>query len=156
MTRPDWFDDDDALMNTLAQALGTDDEASLDNLTEDARACFTWHDVDRDLELLTLSHDSSLTRAAFRGAPTHAARMLVYENDDVTVEIEVGTDTLMGQVVPAGLTSIVLEHAHGGTAATQADDAGYFLFRRPERRGPVRLRLPLPSNPDLVTEWLTI
>jgi hypothetical protein len=150
MNRPEWFSDDDALMDELAQALGTVDD---ERLTEDARACFTWRNLDQDLELLTLSYDSSLTRAAFRGEPGQAARMLVYENDDVTVEIQVGAHTLMGQIVPAVSSSIVLEHARDGATETQADDAGYFLFRRPAS-GAVRLRVL--GDPGLVTEWLPI
>jgi hypothetical protein len=60
----------------------------------------------------------------------------------------------MGQVVPARADRIVLEDAEGRQDATEADEAGFFLLRRPAP-GPVRLRWYTPSA-SAVTEWMVL
>jgi hypothetical protein len=153
MTEQHWYDDDEALLAELRRAVDVSNDPDAARLVADAKACFTWHSVDEELELLTLTHDSSLTQGAFRSAGTQAPRMLVFENDDVTVELQVGADTLIGQVVPLSRATVVLEHVGGAVTQTNPDDAGFFLFRRPPD-GAVRVRVR--TEPELVTEWLPI
>ena len=153
MTGQHWYDDDEALLAELRQAVDVGDDPAAARLIADAKACFTWHTVDEELELLTLSHDSSLTQGAFRSATSQGPRMLVFENDEVTVEIQVGSDTLIGQVVPVTPATVLLEQVGGAVTETQPDDAGFFLFRRPPD-GAVRVRIR--TEPELVTEWLPI
>jgi hypothetical protein len=153
MTGQQWYDDDEALLAELRRAVEVGDDPGAARLIADAKACFTWHSVDQELELLTLTHDSSVAEAAFRSGTAQGPRMLVFENDDVTVHLEVGSDTLIGQMVPSSPASVVLEHVRGSITETQADDAGYFLFRRPPA-GAIRVRIL--TSPELVTAWLTI
>ena len=153
MTGQHWFDDDEALLAELRQAVDAGDDPGAAQLDADAKACFTWHSVDEELELLTLSHDSAVAPGAFRSGAGQSLRMLVFENDLVTVEIQVGSDTLIGQVVPVSAAAVVLEHVRGAITETQPDDAGFFLFRRPAD-GPVRMRIR--TDPELVTAWLPV
>jgi hypothetical protein len=151
MTGQHWYDDDEALLAELRQAVDPDVPGGAARLVADAKACFTWHTVDEELELLTLSHDSSLTPSDFRSGTSQASRMLVFESEHLTVEIQVGSDTLIGQLVPASPAPVVIEDARGVSTETQPDDSGFFIFRRPPE-GAVRVRVR--TDPELVTQWL--
>ena len=151
MTGQHWYEDDEALLAELRQAVSTGDGAA--RLIAEAKACFAWHAVDEELELLTLSHDSAMTQHAFRSATGQGPRMLVFENDEVTVELQIGADTVIGQLVPVSSAPVVLEEVGGAISETQPDDAGFFLFRRPPD-GAVRVRVR--TEPELATEWLPI
>jgi hypothetical protein len=145
---------DDELMIELKHAVAEERPAP-DRLMEAAKAAFDWRRIDEELELLTLSYDSSLAdTAGVRGPARTAPRMLVFDGEHVTVELELGADVLMGQVVPAEPHRIVLESAGGQVDETDTDDAGVFLLRRPAK-GPVRLRC-WHHDVAVVTEWMAI
>ena len=94
-----WYDDD-ALMEGLTEAVARE-RAVPEHVMQAAKDAFDWRGVDAELELLTLSFDSLLTDAAgVRGPASDSPRMLVFDGEDLTIEIEVGHDVLMGQVVP--------------------------------------------------------
>jgi hypothetical protein len=155
MTEQDWLNSDDALLSEL-RAAGAGGTSEPDALTRAAYDVFTWRTVDEELGLLTLAFDSALTPAGFRGGDGDGrARMLVFENDELTVELQVGDDdVLMGQVVPArSAQTVLVEDTSGGVTQTQTDDSGFFLVRR-VRSGPLRLRLTAPVA--LVTAWVTL
>src|SRR4051794_21473579 len=106
-------DSDDELMLELKEAVAGERSAP-EHVLEAARAAFEWRNLDEDLELLSLSYDSSLAEAVgVRGPAPAAARMLVFDGDQVTIELELGSDVLMGQVVPAEPDRIILESADG-------------------------------------------
>ena len=150
-----WHNDDEALMRELREAVAA--RASVpDHVMEAARAAFDWRNVDDELELLTLSYDSLLTDApGVRGPTLDTPRMLVFDGEQLTVELEVGTEVLMGQIVPAGADRLLLECVDGTTVECDADEAGFFLLRRPDR-GPIRLKWRHGEEAGVVTEWITI
>jgi hypothetical protein len=146
--------DDDDLMLELKEAVAGE-RSSPEQVMDAAKAAFEWREVDKDLELLSLSYDSSLAGlVGVRGATTAAPRMLVFDGAHVTIELEVDTDVLMGQVVPAESDQVILESADGHVDETDTDDAGVFLLRRPAR-GPVRVRCR-HRGLDIVTGWMAI
>jgi len=146
---------DDDLMLELKEALAAERPAP-DHLMEAAKAAFEWRRLDEELKQLSLSYDSSeADLAGVRGPASTAPRMLVFDGEDVTVELELGTEVLMGQVVPAVYRRITLECADGRVDEADTDDVGVFLLRRPTR-GPIRLRCQQGRNLDVVTEWMLI
>jgi hypothetical protein len=146
-----WPDDDDALLAELGQALAPPD-AEEARLRADAVAAFTWRTVDQELELLSLSHDSSVAGAAFRGSPdTAAPRILVFESDRLTLELQVDDEVLMGQIAPPRSALIVVESPQRVVAQANADDAGFFRLPRPPV-GTMRLRV----GDELITQWLPL
>jgi hypothetical protein len=151
-----WENDDDLLLEELKAALQQPDQVPPAFL-EAAKAAYSWRTVDEELELLTLSYDSSLaseTAGVRRGPGSTSERVLVFESEDVTMTLEVGPHTLMGQVVPARPDRVTLEVASGIVDESEADESGFFLLRRPEA-GPVRLKWHGAEVP-VVTEWVAI
>jgi len=145
---------DDDLLRELEHAVA-DRRGVPVHLVAAAKAAFEWRSVEEELELLTLSYDSSLDEViGVRGSASTALRMLVFDAEHVTVELQLGADVLMGQVVPADSDRVVLECADGRVDEADPDDAGVFLLRRPAR-GPVRLRCRHHSA-VMVTEWMPI
>jgi hypothetical protein len=146
---------DDDLMLELKQALAAERLAP-DHVMEAAKAAFEWRGVDEELELLSLSYDSSQADlAGVRGPAATATRTLVFDGEGVTVELELGTEVLMGQVVPPDYQRIILECADGRVDEADTDDIGVFLLRRPTG-GPIRLRCHQGRSLGVVTEWMLI
>lgn len=150
-----WRNDDDALMQELKTALAGE-QAVPERVLQAAKEAFAWRGVDTELELLTLTFDSLLSDAAgVRGPGSDSPRMLVFDGEDLTIEIEVGSDVLMGQIVPGRSEQVIVETADGHVDEATADDAGFFLLRRPAR-GPIRLKWPTGQTAGAVTEWISV
>ena len=149
-----WYDDD-ALMEGLTEAVARERTVP-EHVIQAAKDIFDWRGVDAELELLTLSFDSLLTDAVgVRSPAPHSHRMLVFDGDGLTIEIEVGQDVLMGQVVPARSERVILQCADGRVDEVIADDAGFFHLRRP-RQGQIRLKWPDGEASGAVTGWISI
>jgi hypothetical protein len=101
---------DDDLMKILKQAL-TIAEGEEARLLAAAKAAFTWRTLDEELELLSLSYDSAMFEAAVVRSDHHQpSRMLVFENDDLVLQLEAHSDVLMGQLIPPCAGTVVLEN----------------------------------------------
>lgn len=148
-----WHSDDDALLSEVSDAIAA--ESVPDRVRQAGYAAFAWRDVDLELELLTLVYDSVVqSPAGLRSEEPQGARVLVFESGDLTLEVEVGVDTIMGRVVPAGPERVVLETHGGEVHDTETDDGGFFLLRHPAS-SPVRIKIMGDVNP-LVTDWFAI
>jgi hypothetical protein len=149
-----WYDDD-ALLEGLTEAIARERTVP-EHVLQAAKDTFDWREVDAELELLTLSFDSLLTEAVgVRGPAPDSPRMLVFDGEDLTIEIEVGQDVLMGQVVPARSERVILQCADGRVDEVTADEAGFFQLRRPTQ-GPIRLKWPNGEAAGAVTGWISI
>jgi hypothetical protein len=148
-----WDRSDDDLMGELKEALEEAGSVPPD-VVEAAKAAFTWRTVDEELEMLTLTYDSVMTASSLVRGAGSPERMLVFESDDLTMEVEVNDDVLMGQVVPAHHGRVILEDAQGPVQEAEADDGGFFLLRRPTG-SPVRFKW-IGGDTRVATEWLPI
>lgn len=125
------------------------------NALEIGRMAFAWRSVDQDLELLALVHDSSVQRAeGVRGDGAQAPRMLVFESESLTLEVEVGADTVMGHVVPALPGRLLMVTREREEIEGETDDGGFFLLQRPHS-SPVRLTW-LGREGQMSTDWFPI
>ncbi|HEU4422027.1 MAG TPA: hypothetical protein VFR67_05730 [Pilimelia sp.] len=152
MPSPNWNDDDE-LMRDVRQALRPEpiDERILDA----ARAAFAWRTVDAELELIRILYDSQLEEAVgVRGRPPSIPRTLVFQDDDLGVEIEISDAGIEGQLIPPGPGEVSLQTAEGTPATTTADEVGCFAFPTPSR-GPIRLECSLGTR-RFTTQWITI
>lgn len=149
--------DDEQLLAELAEALRTAREVPA-GFVEAGKAAFAWRDV--DAELAALSHDSSVAEpdgTAMAGTRAESAqlRALTFVSSELTIELEVTTDALVGQVIPPRSGEIELEGPHGRSGAVTVDEVGWFAIR-PIPTGPVRLHLRTDDGRSVRTEWTTL
>lgn len=150
---PDDRVDDDLLLAELAAAVRAGTEVP-DRFVAAGKAAFTWRTV--DAELARLVADSSLEPAAggFRTAGT-GGRWLTFSADGLTIELEVRSDALRGQLVPPHPGTVQVEAQGGGPGERlPVDEVGYFAVR-PVPAGLIRLRVRTEAGGSVVTGWFT-
>jgi hypothetical protein len=82
------------------------------------------------------------------------ARVLVFTALPLSLELEVISGRVVGQIFPPGPGEIRVEASDGAIFQVEADEAGFFdLPGMPS--GPVRLRCDTP-NGRLVTDWVRL
>ncbi|MEU3252378.1 hypothetical protein [Streptomyces sp. NPDC006997] len=120
-------------------------------LRRTAVEAFTLHDLDARLAELTF--DSLIDAIPVRGV-ADPPRMLTFRTGELTVDVEVTAEGLMGQVLPPQPVRIeVLGGARVAVPpALTADDMGRFTSDTPPA-GPFALRLRTGGD-VVVTEWL--
>ncbi len=154
MTSPRWDESDDSLLSELREALHNPDPVP-PRIVDAAKAAFSWRSVDDELELMLLVYDS-LTEdgAVVRSSFTSAPRTLVFEAGALCLEVEVGSDDIMGQLIPPQSAQVTIIMAAGTFAETDADETGCFQISRPTG-GPVRVRCTTAAT-SLVTDWMPL
>ncbi|MDG9719004.1 hypothetical protein [Streptomyces sp. DH24] len=110
---------------------------------------FALHDLDARIAELTF--DSLVDAIPVRGA-ADVPRMLTFTAGEVTVDVEVTGEGLIGQVLPPGPARIEVLGGPRTTVPLTADDMGRFAGDvRPA--GPFALRVRTGGE-TVVTEWL--
>ncbi|WP_030315533.1 hypothetical protein [Streptomyces sp. NRRL B-3229] len=160
---------DDDLDDLFTEEALPDEELALDLLEEELRQAtaildpvpaalrqiaveaFALHDLDS--RIAELSFDSVVDALPVRGAAA-APRMLTFHAGEVTVDVELTAQGLMGQVLPPRPARIeVLSGPQPGAPLT-TDDMGRFTCEVPPT-GPFALRLRTDEE-VIVTDWLTV
>jgi hypothetical protein len=150
MTWRQW-DDDEQLLAELAGALSDPGPVAAE-YRDAGHGAFAWRTIDEDLALAALAYDSLLddgllTRARSQTAP----RAMVFSGEELSVEIQVTADGLVGQLVPGEAGEVRMLGPAGEVAHTSADEIGCFLLPAPPP-GPVRLSCRMGDS-GLITEW---
>ncbi|MEV5169567.1 hypothetical protein AB0L10_00395 [Streptomyces flaveolus] len=140
---------DGLLEEELRQAAAVLDPVPAE-LVQAALDAFALHDLDARLAELTF--DSLVDALPVRGV-TDTPRMLTFRAGEVTVDVEVTEDGLIGQVLPPQSARIeVLGGPQTARAPLTADPLGRFTSTTPPS-GPFALRLRTGAE-VIVTEWL--
>lgn len=151
---------DDPLSADLGDALA--EQALTERVIAGSRVAFAAHrgmvaassDLDLELMLLALVYDSH-AEAAPTGVRDRAggiSRTLVFESEDLGVEVEVEEDSIEGQLIPPRAGRVTLRSPDATLASTETDEVGYFRFDV-HPGGPLRLECSNGSG-ACVTEWL--
>jgi hypothetical protein len=141
--------DDERLLAELGRAMRAAAEVPAGFIAA-GKSAFTWHDV--DAELAELAYDSARTGSPSLARGEALPRELTFVAGDVSIELELATDAVQGQVVPPGADEIELQVRDGGSAAAAVDEVGWFRFdTRPV--GWFRLRLRTADGARVVTAW---
>ncbi|MFK4546933.1 hypothetical protein RKD29_006529 [Streptomyces tendae] len=106
---------------------------------------------DLDVRVAELTFDSLVDGIPIRGE-TDPPRMLTFQSDGVTVDVEVTAEGLIGQLLPPGPAGIEVLSGPREHARLTADDMGRFTGEAPPA-GPFALRLRT-GREVVVTEWL--
>jgi hypothetical protein len=150
-----WWSDDDQLFGALDDAL-RGARAVPRSFVEAGKAAYTWHDV--DAELAALTYDSALDEehvlAASRAEPA-PLRALTFASAELTVEIEVTDDALLGQIVPPQPGELEARLADGQVTTAPVDELGCFVIR-PIPSGSFRLHCRTAGGAAVLTDWLTL
>lgn len=146
--------DDEQLLALLKEAL-QDSQAVPSDFIEAGQNAYAWHGVDD--ELAQLSYDSERDRDAVAGVRSEAAsiRALTFTSANLTIELEVGENALLGQLVPIGEGTIDVQTRAGDVATVSVDEVGCFPIS-PIPPSPFRLRCRTASGSSVVTGWITL
>jgi hypothetical protein len=149
-----WWSDDDKLLASLGDALREADDVPR-GIVQAGKAAFAWRNI--DAELATLAHDSaheeSRELAVTRAQPA-PLRYLTFTSMEFTIELEITSDALLGQIVPPGPGEIEVLMTEGPVGTTAINGIGYFAIR-PIPSGPFRLLCHFPAGTDVLTGWIT-
>ncbi len=153
MTVPD---DDELLLRELGEAMRAAGEVP-PGLLAAGKAAFAWRTI--DAELAALAHDSAALDQTAYASGTRAEpaelRSLRFVASEVTIELELTPDALLGQVVPAQPGQIELRVPDGSARSFEVDDVGWFVIA-PAPAGMFRLYVRTAAGVSIVTEWLTL
>jgi hypothetical protein len=148
----DW--DDDELLTALRQALRAR-AAVPSGFVEAARNAFAWHNIDAELAELTYDSGRDDELAASIRAEAASVRALTYRSVRLTIELEVGRDALLGQIVPAQAATVTVQPASGTGAGVRTDEIGCFAIR-PIPASPFRLLFATAAGVETLTGWITL
>ena len=153
MTNQQWADDD-ALLAALGEAVRAA-RAVPPEFTAAGQAAFTWRTIDAELAALTF--DSATAEPALPAVRAEEAspRFLTFAGSDLTIELEIGSDSVVGQVVPAGSGHVDACPASGPAMTAEIDEIGCFIIR-PLPPSPFRLHCHLASGGSVLTTWITL
>jgi hypothetical protein len=149
-----WWSDDDQLLAALGDAQRTARDVPPD-FVEAGKAAFAWRDIDAELAALTYDSARDTEREpAVSRAELALLRYLTFASEQVTIELEVTRDTVLGQIVPPQ-SGVLKVHVRDGEPVTAViDEIGCFVLR-PVPSGQFRLHCHL-AGADVVTDWFTL
>jgi hypothetical protein len=143
--------DDEQLLQELGSAV-RDAARVPESFLAAGRAAFAWRNV--DAELAALTHDSTAAPAGTRqeSAPLRA---FTFAARELSIEVEVADNALLGQIVPPRPGRIELRAGDGTIRTADVDEVGWFTLR-PLPTGMFRLYLQTAEGAQILTEWMTL
>jgi hypothetical protein len=141
-------DDLDQLEQDLRAAAALVDPVP-SRLLEGAIVAYSWRTVDADLAELVFDSLAESAVVAVRGGDQ--PRLVTFRTQDLTVELELSDDRLVGRVEPAGPASVGIQQG-ARTVAVPADTLGRFATSD-LTRGALRLHIRRGER-TAVTDWI--
>jgi hypothetical protein len=151
VTSQQWADD------RLMAALGEAVRAARDvppEFTEAGKAAYTWRTVDAELAALTFDSAVEAAAPALR-AEEASPRFLTFAGAELTIELEIGPDSIVGQIVPSQAGHVDTCPASGAAATAELDEIGCFIIR-PLPASPFRLHCHTATGVSVLTTWITL
>lgn len=148
-----WEDDD--LVAALREAVRAR-QAVPDEFVEAGKSAFAWRNIDAELARLTYDSVRDLELAAGVRAEQATIRALTFTSARLTIELEVTSSALVGQIVPAQTATIIVQPGAAGTQTeVRADEIGCFTIH-PIPAGAFRLQCRTETGTEVMTGWFTI
>jgi hypothetical protein len=150
----------DDLADELGRALREVDPL-LAAVARRAKGAFTWRTIEEDLRRYELTFDSTLASAGDLRSETAppsggpAGRVLIFTAAPQSVEVEVLSDCLVGQFVPATAGTVVVELDPPDEPIEVTVDEGGFFVLSPVPRGVVRFRCQSEGT-VIVSPWVRL
>ena len=146
--------DDDHLVAALDEAFGAEREVPPDFI-EAGQAAFTWHSLDAELAALTFDSAAEAAGPATVRAAEASPRFLTFTAAELTIELEVGPDAIISQIVPPQPGHADACPARGGAVTAAIDEIGCFIIR-PLPASPFRLHCHADSGVSVLTTWISL
>jgi hypothetical protein len=146
-------DDDEELLAALAQALRAR-EAVPEWFVETGKNAFAWHNIDAELAQLTYDSRRDRDVATATRSETASIRALTFTSGQLSIELEVGESTLLGQIIPPRAGTLEI-HTAAGVASSPVDEIGCFGVS-PIPASPFRIRCRTEDGADVLTGWITL
>jgi hypothetical protein len=149
----DW--DDEQLLTALGEAMRAR-QAVPEWFVETGKNAYAWHNIDAELAQLTYDSgsDTGRGRAAAVRSETASIRALTFTSARLSIELEVGEGSLLGQVIPPGAGTLEV-HTTAGVTSSPVDEIGCFAVT-PIPTSPFRLRCRTEDGADVLTGWITL
>jgi hypothetical protein len=145
--------DDDNLLAALRDAVRAR-EAVPAWFVDTAKNAYTWHNIDAELAQLTYDSHSDERMAAVTRSETASIRALTFTAAELSMELEVTEDSLLGQIMPPQAGTLEI-HTMAGVITTPVDEIGFFSLE-PKPDGSFRLRWRTPVGGDVMTGWINL
>lgn len=146
--------DDDALLTALQQALRAR-RAVPPEFVEAGKNAFAWRGIDAELAQLTYDSIRDSEVVLSMRAETASIRSLTFSSAHLTIELEVASDSLVGQVIPAQSAMITVQPRTGAGTVLATDEIGCFSIR-PIPAVTFRLLCRPDAGADVLTGWITL
>lgn len=143
--------DEERLLADLKEALLAAQHPQAELMIANAQDAFSYASLED--ELAHLVYDSLLEGdliGTVRAAET--SRMVVFECQALTMELEIRGRDIVGQIGPPGTATVIVEASDGSMTEVQADELGCFAARASDPAGPLRFRVSRPGS-SAITEW---
>jgi hypothetical protein len=147
--------DDDELLARLAEAQQATESIPREFI-EAGKAAFAWRNI--DAELAELVYDSALEEVQLAGqtrAEQAQLRALTFTSAALTIEIEVTSEALVGQLVPPEAGDVKVVTPAGEVQVGPIDDVGCFTIR-PVPACSFRIHCHTASGTLVATNWLNL
>ena len=161
--------DDEELIAALGEALRARREVP-EWFVDTGKNAYAWHNIDAELAQLTydsladslgdsLGHSlgdspGDRERAAAVRSEAASIRALTFTSAQLSIELEVGEGSLLGQIIPPRAGTLEV-HTTAGVASSAVDEIGCFAVT-PIPASPFRLRCRTEDGTDVLTGWITL
>ena len=145
---------DETLLRLLRKALRAR-RAVPPEFVQAGRNAFAWHGI--DVELAQLSQASAGDAEHAEGPLTETAclRTLTFTAARLTVELEVGQDCLIGQIIPAQPAVLTVQASARPAPVIRFDEHGCFIIQ-PIPRARFRLHCTTAGSAVMITRWISL
>jgi hypothetical protein len=147
--------DDEQLLAALSEAMRTR-RGVPEWFVETGKNAYAWHNIDAELAQLTYDSDSDADRGRAAAVRSEAAsiRALTFTSARLSIELEVTSDSLVGQIIPPRAGTLEV-HTTAGVTSSPVDEIGCFVVA-PIPNSPFRLRCRTEDGADVLTGWITL
>ena len=151
---PDGWDDEE-LLAALGEAVRAR-QAVPEWFVETGKNAYAWHDIDAELARLTYDSSVDADRSLVAAVRSESAsiRALTFTSARLSIELEVASDSLLGQIVPPRPGTLEV-HTTAGVTSSPVDEIGCFAVA-PIPSSPFRLRCRSEDGADVLTGWITL
>jgi hypothetical protein len=145
--------DDEQLLATLRDAMRARREVP-EWFVETGKNAYAWHNI--DAELARLTYDSRQDGDTVGAVRSEAAsiRALTFTSGQLSIELEVASGSLLGQIIPPRAGTLEV-HTKTGVTSWPVDEIGCFAVA-PIPASPFRLRCRMQDGTDVLTGWITL